>query len=255
MAAKDSRVLENHIRGLGSVLVAYSGGVDSGVLAQASYNALHGGALAVTFDTPTIPRRELSAAKAAAKRMGIRHIVVKYTELSDGRFAKNPKNRCFFCKRAMACKMKEVAKRHGMRHVIEGTNAQDLLGHRPGYRAIKGAGIGSPLAELGFTKEDVRAMARKYGLDWRKPSAACLASRIPTGVRVTKARLRKIEESEDYLKSLGLTQVRVRLEGAKSDVARIVVESNEFYKVAANRNKILRRLPFKRVTLDLRGYS
>ncbi|MFH0862155.1 MAG: ATP-dependent sacrificial sulfur transferase LarE [Candidatus Altiarchaeota archaeon] len=236
-------------------LVAFSGGVDSSVLAKAAFDALGKGALAVTFDTPTLPRSELDAARKTAKRIGIRHVVVKYSELSDLEFSRNSHDRCFFCKRKMAEKLKEVAKNHTISLIVEGTNAEDLCGHRPGYRALKEAGISSPLAVLGYSKKAVRRLAKGYGLDHSKPSGACLASRIPTGSDVTLRRLKKIENAEDFLRSLGLTQVRVRLEGADLGVGRIEVENGEFGKVVANSTLIVKSLPFRKVVLDLAGYS
>jgi len=255
MAKDDVIQMESYFRQFPSVLVAFSGGVDSTVLANAAQRALGKAAVAVTFDTPTISRREIAGAVKSAKRIGIRHIIVKYTELSDERFTSNPHNRCYFCKKAMAHKLKGVAKKHGIKDIVEGTNAQDLIGHRPGYKALKEAGISSPFVELGFNKDDVRKIAKDYMLEHNKPSGACLASRIPTGVKVTKPRLRKVEEAEEYLRALGLTQVRVRLEGARSDVARIEVIPREFQKVLTYSKEITGHLPFRRVTLDLRGYS
>jgi pyridinium-3,5-biscarboxylic acid mononucleotide sulfurtransferase len=238
-----------------NALVSFSGGVDSSVLAKAAYDALGADALAVTFDTPTLPRSELACAKKTAKKIGIRHLIVPYSELGSRQFRSNPKDRCYFCKKRMAQKLKEVAKEHGMGCIVEGTNAEDLKGHRPGYRALKEAGISSPLAELGFAKDDVRKLAKEYGLDYMKPSAACLSSRIPQGTEITKELLRTVEEAEDYLKSLGLTQVRVRLEGEGCLDARIEVCPEEFQKVIKHSSEIVDALSFRRVSLDLRGYS
>jgi pyridinium-3,5-biscarboxylic acid mononucleotide sulfurtransferase len=236
-----------------SALVAFSGGVDSAVLAKAAYDALGEGALAVTFDTPSTPRHDLEDAVKTAKAIGIRHLVVKYSEVADDDYRKNPQDRCYFCKRHMASRLRDIAAEHQMDLIVEGTNAEDLHGHRPGYRALREAGISSPLAELGAGKAQVRALAKEYGLDWGRPSSACLASRVPTGTGIDEATLRKIDESEDYLRSLGITQVRVRVD--ESDSARIEVLKSEFPIVLAHTSKIVEKLPFRRVTLDLRGYS
>ena len=155
----------------------------------------------------------------------------------------------------MAGRLMRIAREQGIRCVVEGTNAEDLEGHRPGYRALREAGVKSPLAELGYRKTDVRALAKGYGLDWRKPSSACLASRIRTGVGIRRETLSAVDESEDYLRSLGLTQVRVRVDSEEGDVARIEAKPREFGKVLKNASAILKRLPFRRVSLDLRGYS
>jgi len=234
------------------VLVAYSGGLDSTVLSKAAYDALGGDALAVTLDSPLLPRRELRDAVETAKRIGIEHAVVHYSELMDRDFKRNPPDRCYRCKRMMARKLKELAAERKIGCVVEGTTCDELEGHRPGYKALREAGILSPYVELGLRKTDVRELAMAYGLRFDMPSTTCLASRIPAGVEVTGELLAKIEDAEDYLLSLGLTQVRVRVEG---EDARIEAYESEFGKVIDRSSEITGRLPFRRVTLDLRGYS
>jgi pyridinium-3,5-biscarboxylic acid mononucleotide sulfurtransferase len=235
-------------------LVAFSGGVDSSVLAKAAHKAQGGNALAVTFDTPTTSKAELAHAKQTADKIGIKHIVVKYSELGNSVFSANPHDRCYHCKKLMTAKLKEVAKQYAIESVVEGTNASDLNGHRPGYKALTEAGIESPFVTLGMTKDDIRAIAKNYGLDWNRPSNACLASRIPTGGQITAERLRKVDDAEEYLRSLGLTQVRVRLGGSELDEARIEVRPAEFTVVLKNSDEILGHLQFRKVTLDLAGY-
>lgn len=232
--------------------MAFSGGVDSSVLAKAAHRALRDQAVAVTFDTPTYSRRELKEAREVAADIGIRHIIVEYSELSDADFTRNPGDRCFFCKRMMAKKLKDVAEAEGLANIVEGTTVDELAGHRPGYRAIKESGILSPFVELGLTKNDVVALAKEYGLEHDKPPGACLSSRIPEGTKITEPLLRTVEEAEDYLRTLGLRQVRVRIEG---EDARIEVYAEDFAKVIEHSQEIKGKLPFRRVSLDLSGYS
>jgi pyridinium-3,5-biscarboxylic acid mononucleotide sulfurtransferase len=216
--------------------------------------ALGDGALAVTFDTPTTPRGDLAGAKETAAAVGVRHLVVEYDELADAEFASNPPDRCYHCKRMMASALRRLAGETGMACVADGTNAEDLGGHRPGYRALVEAGVVSPLAELGFFKGDVRRLARHYGLDWGKPSGACLASRIRHGSRITPEVLRRVDEAEEFLRALGFTQVRVRAEGEGCGEARIEVLPCEFGLAAERAEEIALRLGFVKVKLDLRGY-
>ncbi len=243
--------LAGWLKGKGSVLVACSGGVDSSVLAKAAYDVLGDDALAVTFDTPAVPRREIKHAVEAATSIGIRHLTVGLNLLEDEDFIRNPENRCYFCKRLMASRLKEMAADHGLSCVVEGTTVDELQGHRPGYRALQEAGVLSPYVELGMSKDDVRALAAEYGIKVR-PSGACLATRVPSGVEVTEELLRRVEDSEDYLRSLGLEQVRVRVEG---DNARIETLISGFGAVLEHADEINDKLQFNRVSLDLRGYS
>jgi uncharacterized protein len=245
-------MLSDYFKGLSSVLVAYSGGLDSAVLAKAAYDALGVKAVAVTFDTPTIARHELADAVETAKNIGIQHVIEEYRELSDEGFRSNPPDRCYHCKKMMADMLLKLAAARGLKCVVEGTTIDELEGHRPGYKAVQDAGVRSPYVELGLSKDDVRAYAREYGLNQDQPSTTCLASRIPVGTEVTDELLAKIEAAEDYLRCLGLTQVRVRVEG---EDARIEVCREDFGLVVGHSGEIVEELPFRRVTLDLRGYS
>jgi pyridinium-3,5-biscarboxylic acid mononucleotide sulfurtransferase len=250
-----AKKLSGYFKGASQALVAFSGGVDSSVLSKAAYDALGDGALAVTLDTPAVPRREIRAARKTAKAIGIRHLVVKFDPFAGRKLMRNPPDRCYLCKRAIAGKLKSIAKERGIALLVEGTNAGDLLGHRPGFRAVREAGIRSPLAELGFDKPSVRRLAKKYGLDYGKPSGACMATRLPSGALIEPGIIGRIERSEDYLKSLGLSQVRVRVGGPGLNEARIEVYPRERGMVLERAEEIAAALPFGRVCLDLRGYS
>ncbi len=255
MLAEKYAKLKELILAQGSVVVAFSGGVDSSVLAKVAYDVLGDKAVAVTLDSETLPRRELSLARELAKKIGIRHVVLSHSELRNKDFAANPADRCFHCKRELSSALASYAREHGFAAVLEGTNASELLGHRPGARALREAGVLSPLAEASFTKEEVRELAGMLGLpNAGKPSSACLSSRIPYGEKITKRKLRKVELAEDYLRGLGVSQVRVR---AHKGVARIEVEPKDFSVILKNREKVakaLREFGFTHVALDVLGY-
>lgn len=255
MLEKKLAKLEEIVRGKESVVVAFSGGVDSALLAYVSYNLLGKNALAVTIDSASLPREELRCAKKVAKEIGIGHIVVKHSELKNKRLVKNPINRCYYCKREMLGSLKKIARKEGFSAVFEGTNASELRGHRPGKRAVKELRAVSPLAEAGLTKNDVRELAKRYKLSVaKKPSMACLSSRIPVGKAITAKKLKRVELAESYLRKIGVKQLRVRHHGA---LARIEVLPADFSKVMKARAKIYKKfsgIGFKYVTLDVMGY-
>jgi uncharacterized protein len=240
---------------LDSVVVAFSGGVDSSVLAKASFDVLGGKALAVTLISPASDPGEIESAKEVARHIGVKHVLVEYNELDNNDFKSNTPDRCYYCKRELAKKLLQIAGEHGFKSIVEGTNAEDLQGHRPGARALRELGIQTPLADQGFSKSDVRALASRLGLpNAGKPSTACLASRIPYGVVITEVLLSRVSAAESVLRSLGVGQVRVRCFG---DVAVIEVMPDDFDIVFNNRQEVSDRLleaGFKRVTLDLIGY-
>lgn len=251
---KASHLLE-WFKGRGKVIVAFSGGVDSSVIAAAAKFALGEGALAVTADSSTMPRRELEEAKEVARDIGIAHEVISEDELEDKDFAQNPPERCYFCRAKLAIALKEIASGRGFTTIVDGAIASDLKEHRPGLKALKQHGVRSPLLELGFEKEDVREIADYFRVKVKdKPPQACLASRIPYGEEITQEKLKAVEKAEDYLYSLGFSQVRVRYH---SDIARVEVPEGEILMAAKLHREIsgrLEALGFRYIALDLRGY-
>ncbi len=244
------------IRRKKSAVVAFSGGVDSSVLAAVAYSVLGENAMAVTVKSPTMPESELECAIKVAREIGVPHIVVEHDELSNKKFKSNPKDRCYYCKIELAKVLKKISSARGVKSILEGTNAEETRSHRPGFKALKENNISTPLAEAGFTKKDVRSLARRLSLsNANKPSGACLSSRIPYGEEITKARLEKIAEAESIIKQLGVKQLRVR---DHDPIARLEVTPQDFNLVLSNRRTIARKLSqlgFRYVTLDLCGYT
>ncbi|MBW1988822.1 MAG: ATP-dependent sacrificial sulfur transferase LarE [Deltaproteobacteria bacterium] len=252
------RAAAETLRRAGKLAVAFSGGVDSSLVLALAVEALgRENVLAVTADSALLPRRERDASVALAASLGVEHVLVPTREMGLPRFVQNPPNRCFFCKREHLARLGEEAARRGFSALAHGVNRDDFSDHRPGLAAAEEARALAPLAEAGLTKEQVRALAKDMGLPvWNKPSAACLASRIPHGEPVTAEKLARIEAAEDYLLSLGLAQVRVRCRGT---VAVIEAEPGEIGRLAEEglREKIaatLKALGFSHVALDLEGY-
>ncbi|MDP3103489.1 MAG: ATP-dependent sacrificial sulfur transferase LarE [Candidatus Methanoperedens sp.] len=239
----------------GSALIAFSGGVDSSVLAALAYRALGDKALAVTADAPTLAPGELEGAKRVAKEIGIRHMVIFYDELEEPEFAKNPVDRCYYCKKGLIRELKKIAQQGGINTIIEGTNFSDLKLHRPGHRAVTEEDIYNPYIEFGVTKEEIREMARKLNLSVAdKPSMACLSSRFPYGQAITREALKRVGEAEAYLRKMGFEVVRVRDHGG---IARIEIMPDEMQKLLEMRDAVdskLKELGFAYVTLDIMGF-
>lgn len=241
--------------GMGSVLVALSGGVDSMLLAKVASDVLGERALAVTADSASLPRRELQATLKLVKDFHIPHRLIQTAEIQDERYALNPLNRCYFCKDELFNVLDELLVQGDYRWVCYGENLDDRGDHRPGALAAQEHRVRAPLKEAGFGKQDVRNLARSLGLPiWDKPASACLASRIPYGEQVTLEKLAQVEAAENVLADLGFRQFRVRHHG---DIARIELVPGQMpllLEVGSQVDARLKELGFKYIAMDLAGY-
>ena len=239
----------------GSVAVAFSGGVDSTLLLDIAHEALGSDAIAVTAKISSLPEAELDAARSFCAERSMPHLVIEHDVLAIPGFADNPHDRCYICKRGLFSAMADAAREAGCAMIADGSNIDDEGDYRPGMRALAELGIRSPFRELGISKADIRRIARGRGLAvWDKPSAACLASRIPYGERITPEKLKRIEAAEAYLHSLGFSQLRVRNHG---NLARIEVPSDDIDRASELHDEIaktLKMLGFAYVALDLQGF-
>jgi pyridinium-3,5-biscarboxylic acid mononucleotide sulfurtransferase len=246
------------LRALGRVAVAYSGGIDSTVVAKAAQLALGDAAVAVTADSPSVPRAEIAEARQLAERIGIRHRIVTTNEFADPEYVKNDGSRCYFCKSELYSTVETLLPELGAEIICSGANLDDAGDYRPGLKAAAEHRVRHPLQEAGFTKADVRALARAWGLPtWDKPASPCLSSRLAPGVQVTTERTARVEAAEAYLRELGYRECRVRLH--EGELARVEVPASELARLAdpAVREGLARRLKelgFRFVTLDLEGF-
>ena len=240
-----------------SVLVAYSGGVDSAFVLKVANDVLGDKVLAVTASSCVYPSEEIEQAKALAKTVKVRHKIIETQEMANPKFVNNPKDRCYWCKGELFTKLIGIAKDNNLRYVLDGANFDDLDDFRPGMKATEELGIRSPLKEAMLTKQDIRSLAKDMGLPvWSKPSLACFASRFPYGTRITEENLNMIDKAERFLRNSGITQVRVR---HHDKIARIEVMEEDIPKFleGALRKQVVsyfKKIGYSYVTVDMEGY-
>jgi uncharacterized protein len=247
--------LRSLLAGFESVLVAYSGGVDSALVMAVAYEQLGERALACIGVSPSYPTREMRNAIKVADEAGIPYRLVNTNEYLDPNYAANPTNRCYFCKSELHDQLHEIAEAEGWKQVVDGNNASDVGDFRPGMDAARERGVRSPLLEANITKAEVRAIAQHLGLPvWDKPAMACLSSRVPHGTAITPELLRQIEEAEDVLVALGFAQFRVR---HHNEIARIELPAEDFPRAIEQHEVIVKGVKaagYRFVTLDLAGF-
>lgn len=249
--------LTDSLNEMKSVVIAYSGGVDSTFLLKAATMANMERILAVIGISESLPDDDLEVAKQIVSMLNVPHRIIKTEELKDEKFSTNPRERCYYCKTELFCRLKEIARKENFLHVLDGTNADDVKDYRPGRNAAIEKGVRSPLLEAGLSKKDIRELSLELGLPtWDKPAAPCFASRFPYGENITAEALDRVKQAERFLKGFGLKELRVRHHG---DIARIELVPDEMA-IFADKDKrtetvgFLKTIGFKYVTLDLQGF-
>ena len=255
LTQKKYETLETILKGIGSVAVAFSGGVDSTLLLTVAHAVLGEKAVAFTAASETFPSREAREAKDFCDERGIRQVVFESNEINVPGYRENPVNRCYLCKHSLFEQLQKLAKENGLSEVAEGSNVDDTGDYRPGMLAIKELGIRSPLREAGLTKEEIREISKELGLPtWRKQSYACLASRFVYGETISERKLKMVDQAEELLLNMGFHQLRVRIH---ENLARIEVDPSEFEVLLSHREEIAQAFKsygFSYVTMDLQGY-
>ena len=249
--------LDGALRELPSLIVAYSGGVDSAFLAYAAHRALGDAVLCVTADSPSYPERHRTIARRVAAQVGFNHLIIQTSEMARPEYRANPANRCYYCKHELYTHLSSIARERGIPVIADGSNADDRGDYRPGRQAAREFGVRSPLDEAGLTKDDIRELSRRAGLPtWDEPASACLSSRIPYFSEVTAEKLQMIERAETVLRDLGFRICRVRhhdaiarLELGRDEIARALEPAT-----AETIDRELRAIGYAHVTVDLRGY-
>jgi len=249
--------LKKDIEQMGSLAVAFSGGVDSTFLLKVAHDVLKSKVMALTVKSSTFPEREFNLAIQLANKIGVELRIIVFEEMGIENFSQNPPDRCYHCKKALFTRMIHISEKEGFKFIADGSNIDDLRDIRPGMQALRELSVVSPLLQAGLNKDEIRQLSRQMGLTaWDRPAFACLASRIPYGQAITKEKLKMVEHAEQFLLDLGFKQVRVRHHG---DIARIEVPQDEFSKffigdLTERINRKLKTIGFPYVALDMQGY-
>ncbi|MSR83607.1 MAG: ATP-dependent sacrificial sulfur transferase LarE [Candidatus Latescibacteria bacterium] len=250
--------LETLLRSMGRVLIGYSGGVDSAMLAVAAHRVLGENAIAVTADSESYATGELAAASDITQLFGIRHVVVRTAELDNPEYARNPPNRCYFCKQELFTHMQRLAAEMKVEHILYGQNADDAGDFRPGAQAASDYGVRAPLMEAGLTKADIRELARRWEVPvWNRPAMACLSSRFPYGTAITAEDLRMVDQAEKHLRQCGYIQLRTRHHVDLARIELLAADLDQLLQNPALRAQIAAAFAgfgYQHITADLRGF-